>query len=309
MAILFHSPWDNADQWLAALRAALPNDEIRVWPDVGARSEIDFAMVWQIPQGVLADFPNLLGIASLGAGVDALVADPDLPRNIPITRLVDPLMADRMAEYVCATVLHYHLGLDIYQEQQGRGHWQRHPTTDARDRSIALLGLGQMGQCCARRLGGLGFDLLGWSRRAKEITGVRCSHGPHRLHQVLASADIAVLLLPLTVETMDLMDQAALDAMAPGSYLINCSRGEIVVEADLIAALDSGHLAGATLDAFRAEPLAPDHPLWRQPKIRTTPHIASLSAPGTAALILAEQVHRARNHRLQNDLVVIENGY
>ncbi len=309
MAILFHSPWDNADQWLAALRAALPKDEIRVWPDVGARSEIDFAMVWQIPPGVLAGFPNLLGIASLGAGVDALVADPDLPRNIPITRLVDPLMADRMAEYVCATVLHYHLGLDIYQEQQERAHWQRHQTTDAPGRTIALLGLGQMGQRCAHHLGGLGFDLLGWSRRAKEITGVRCSHGLSRLHQVLASADIAVLLLPLTVETTNLMDRAAISAMAPGSYLINCSRGEIVVEDDLIAALDGGHLAGATLDAFRAEPLAPDHPLWRHPKIRITPHIASLSAPATAALILAEQVHQARNHRLRQDLVVIDDGY
>ncbi len=309
MAILFHSPWDNADQWLSALRAALPDDEIRVWPDVGPVEEIDFVFVWQIPHGVLATFPNLLGIASLGAGVDALVADPGLPRHVPITRLLDPLMADRMAEYVCATVLHHHLGLDVYGEQQSREHWQRHPTRDARDRTVALLGLGQMGQRCAQRLGVLGFDLLGWSRSARQIDGVRCSHGPEQMQQVLERAEIVVLLLPLTARTANLMDSAAFNAMPRGGYLINCSRGEAVVEDDLIAALDSGHLAGATLDAFRAEPLAPGHPLWRHPKVRVTPHIASLSEARTAALILAEQVRRARNHQPLENLVDTETGY
>ncbi|MDA1099770.1 MAG: glyoxylate/hydroxypyruvate reductase A [Proteobacteria bacterium] len=309
MAILFHSPWDNADQWLAALRMALPDDEIRVWPAVGAPEEIDFAMVWQIPHGVLAGFPNLLAIASLGAGVDALVADPDLPRHVPITRLLDPLMADRMAEYVCAAVLHHHLGLDVYAEQQGREQWRRQPARDARDRSVALLGLGQMGQRCAHRLGGLGFNLLGWSRRARKIDGVRCSHGPDRLHRLLAMADIAVVLLPLTAQTTNLMDQAAFDLMRRGSYLINCSRGEIVVEDELIAALDDGRLAGATLDAFRVEPLAAGHPLWRHARVRVTPHIASLSAPATAALILADQVRRARTGQPQQDLVDVRHGY
>jgi glyoxylate/hydroxypyruvate reductase A len=294
---------------LAALRAALPDDEIRVWPDVGPVAEIDFAFVWQIPHGVLAAFPNLLAIASLGAGVDALVADPDLPRDVPITRLLDPLMADRMAEYVCAGVLHHHLGLDVYGEQQGREHWQRHPTRDAGERRVALLGLGQMGQRCAQRLGALGFDLLGWSRSPRQIHGVRCNHGPNGLVHVLAAAEIAVLLLPLTARTTNLMDFTAFNAMPRGACLINCSRGEIVVEADLIAALDSGQLAGATLDAFAEEPLPPGHALWRHPKVRLTPHIASLSEASTAALILADQVRRARNHEPLRDLVDIGNGY
>ncbi|MDP6691913.1 MAG: glyoxylate/hydroxypyruvate reductase A [Alphaproteobacteria bacterium] len=309
MAILFYCPWDNSDQWLAALRSALPDDDFRVWPDVGDPEEIDFAMVWKIPPGVLAGFPNLLAIASLGAGVDALVDDPDLPRNVPVTRLVDPLMADRMAEYVCATVLHHHLGLDNYGLQQSRKHWQRHPTTDARDRTVALLGLGQMGQRCAQRLAALGFNLLGWSRSAREIAGIRCSHGLEALKDVLRQAEIAVLLLPLTERTVNLMDQATFSAMPEGGYLINCSRGECVVEDDLLAALDSGHLAGATLDAFRDEPLAAHSPLWRHPKVRITPHIASLSAAGTAAPILADQVRRARGGQPVADRVDIDNGY
>ena len=309
MAILFHCPWDNADQWLAALRAALPRDEFRVWPDVGAAEEIDFAMVWQIPHGVLAQFPNLLAISSLGAGVDDLVRDPDLPRNVPISRLVDPLMADRMAEYVCAAVLHHHLGLDVYAEQQRREYWRRHQTTDARDRTVALLGLGRMGQCCAQRLGALGFNLLGWSRGAKEINGVQCSHGDSRLDQVLGAAEIVVVLLPLTEQTTNLMDKVAFNAMPRGAYLINCSRGEIVVEDQLLAALENGRLGGATLDAFAEEPLPSGHPLWGHEKVRVTPHIASLSAPGTAAMILADQVRRARNRQRLEDLINIEDGY
>ena len=309
MAILFHCPWDNADEWLAALQGALPNDEFRTWPEMGEPEEIDFAIVWKLPHGVLATLPNLLAISSLGAGVDDLVADPDLPRRIPIARLVDPLMADRMAEYVCANVLHHHLGLDTYAEQQSRQYWRRNAAADARHRTVALLGLGQMGRRCAQRLGALGFNLVGWSRSPKEINGVQCTHGIDRLDTVLQEADIAVVLLPLTEQTIDVMDKVAFNAMPRGSFLINCSRGEVIVEEHLIAALDSGRLAGATLDAFREEPLPAGHPLWSHPKIRVTPHIASLSAADTGALILADQVRKARNRQRMSDLIDVEHGY
>ena len=323
MAILFHCPWDNADAWLAALQHDLPHDEFRIWPDLdgpdGDASDIDFAFVWKLPHGVLASLPTLVGIASLGAGVDALLGDPDLPRDVPITRLVDPLMTDRMAEYVTATVLHHHLGLDVYDRQGAEKQWQRNRTTDAPDRTVALFGLGQMGERCAQRLRALGFDLVGWSRTAKEISGVHCLHGAEGFEEALAAAEIAVLLLPLTAETENLMNAAAFAAMPQGAYVINCSRGEVVVNEDLIAALDSaqpnsrqpngGHLAGATLDAFAVEPLAPDSPLWTHPKIRITPHIAALSAAATAAPILAAQVRRARDGEAMHDVVNVDGGY
>jgi len=323
LAILFHCPWDNAAAWLAALEHDLPHDEFRTLSDLtgsgGDVAEIDFAFVWKLPHGVLATLPNLKGIASLGAGVDALLSDPDLPAGVPITRLVDPLMKDRMAEYVTATVLHHHLGLDVYDRQGATQQWQRNRTTDASDRTVALFGLGQMGERCAKRLRALGFDLVGWSRSAKEISGVHCLHGPDGFEEALAAAEIAVLLLPLTADTEGLMNAAAFAAMPPGSYVINCSRGEVVVNEDLIAALDNGdpnsrhpndgHLAGATLDAFAVEPLAPDSPLWAHPNIRITPHIAALSAAATAAPILAAQVHRARNGEPMHDVVDVAGGY
>lgn len=309
MAILFHCPWNTADQWLAAFQAAMPNDEFRIYPDLGKVEEIDVAMVWRLPHGVLSGLPNLLGVCSLGAGVDALLEDPDLPRNIPIARLVDPLMMDRMAEYVCAAVLHHHLGFDDYNEQQTRQFWQRNPTTDARDRTVALLGMGQMGQRCAERLGALGFKLIGWSRGPKKIDGVKCFHGWEQLDGVLQAASIVVILLPSTKQTINLFDRAALNAMQKDAFLINCSRGEIVVEDDLISALDSGHLSGATLDAFRREPLPYGHPLWKHSKICVTPHIASLSAPDTAAVILADQLRCIRNRQSVANTVNFEQGY
>ena len=309
MAILFHCPWDNSDQWLAALQGALPNDEFRIYPNLGEVEEIDFAMVWQLPHGVLSGLPNLLGVCSLGAGVDALVEDPDLPRNIPIARLVDPLMMDRMAEYVCAVVLRHHLGLDVYNEQQNRQIWRRNPTTDARDRTVALLGMGQMGRCCAERVGALGFKVIGWSRGPKKMDGVECFHGRDRLDGVLQASSIVVILLPSTEQTINLIDKVALNAMPKDAILVNCSRGEIVVDDDLISALDSGHLRGATLDAFRQEPLPSGHPFWQHPKICVTPHIASLSAPDTAALILADQLHCTRNRQRVANTVKLEQGY
>ena len=309
MAILFHCPWENADEWLAALRSAMPRDEIRVWPNVGDAEEIDFALVWQIPHGELGAFPGLLGISSLGAGVDGLLTDPELPANVQIARLVDPLMADRMAEYVCGNVLYYHLGHDRYAEQQRFGRWRRRPHVDARDRFIGLLGLGHLGRRCAERLGEFGFNLLGWSRGPKEIRGVHCLHGNDRLDEVLERAGILVVLLPLTIDTENLLDKVAFNVMPRGAYLINCSRGEIVDEEHLVAALDSERLAGATLDACREEPLPADHPLWKHPKIRITRHVASLSEPVTGALILAEQVRRARRRQRLVDVVEVARGY
>ena len=158
MAVLFHCPWDNADEWLAALQQAMPREEFRVWPALGNTAEIDFAMVWELPAGELRRLSNLVGISSLGAGVDGILGDPSLPNGVPIARLVDPLMAERMAEYVCGSVLHYHLNHDAYERQQRSRRWQRLAHKDAKDRTVGILGLGHLGQTVARRLRGLGTD-------------------------------------------------------------------------------------------------------------------------------------------------------
>ncbi|MBM3489195.1 MAG: glyoxylate/hydroxypyruvate reductase A [Alphaproteobacteria bacterium] len=292
MAILFHTPWANAADWLAGFRAALPEHEIRVWPETGKPEEVAFALLWQFPPGELGRFPRLRGIASLGAGVDRLLNDPSRPADVPVTRLADPLLADRMAEYVVAAVLHGHLDLDGYATQQRDALWQRRPYRDASRRPIGMLGLGLMGRRSAERLAAFRFPILGWSRRQQRIPGIDCRSGEDGLRAVLAAAEILVLQLPATRETNGLLSAARLALLPRGAVLINPARGELLDEAALLDALDSGRLAGATLDCFATEPLPKDSRLWRHPKVSITPHIASLSEPATGVALLAAECRR-----------------
>lgn len=309
MAVIFHSPWDNADEWLAALKAELPGEDIRRWPDTGNADEIDFALVWQLPEGALRSFPNLKGISSLGAGVDGLMADPTLPEGVPVARLVDPVMTGRMAEYVAGSVLHYHLKFDLYAEQQRQTLWQREMPVDAPERRVGILGLGELGQAAAKMLHGIGFAVSGWSRSPREIPGIDCRHGPDGLDAVLSECEIIVLLIPRTPETAGLIDAQRIAAMRDGAYLINCARGELIVDDDLLAALSSGKLAGFTLDVARSEPLPAEHLFWTHPKVRITPHSSAISEMSTSVRILAAQVRRIRAGEPLQHLVDTTAGY
>lgn len=309
MAVIFHSPWDNADEWLDALRAEMPGEDIRRWPDAGNPDEIDFALVWQLPDGVLRSFPNLVGISSLGAGVDGLMADPTLPEGVPVARLVDPVMTGRMAEYVTGSVLHYHLKFDLYAEQQRQTVWRREMPLDAPDRRVAILGLGELGQAAAKMLHSIGFAVSGWSRSPRNIPGVDCHHGSEGLDTVLADNDIIVLLIPRTPETTGLIDAKRIAGMRDGAYLINCARGELIVDDDLLAALSGGKLAGFTLDVARTEPLPAKHPFWRHPKVRVTPHSSAISEISSGARILADQVRRAQRGEPLLHTVDVRAGY
>jgi len=309
VAVLFHCPWENADEWFDALGAAMPGEDIRRWPDVGDPADIDFAIVWQMPDGVLRGFANLKAISSMGAGVDGLMADPTLPEGIPVGRLVDPLMAARMAEYVCATVLYYHLQHDTYAVQAAEQVWYRHAARDAPDRRVGILGLGSLGLTAAKALAGLGFSVAGWSRTPRDEPGIDTFAGLKGLEAVLRQSEILVVLLPRTPDTVDLLDAAAFAAMPQGGYLINCARGEIVVDEALLTALDAGQLAGATLDVMRQEPLPKGHPFWRHPNVRVTPHVSSLSDPTSGTRILAEQVRRVRRGEPMEHTVDTGRGY
>ena len=308
MAILFHCPWPNAEEWRRRVAEALPEAELRAWPEIGAADEIEFAMVWQLPQGELAKLPNLKGVCALGAGVDALLRDPALPA-VPIARLVDPLMAERMAEYVVGHALRHHLRTDDYVAQQRAGIWRRLPYKDAGARAVGVLGLGALGRRAAERLAAQGFRVLGWSRAAKQVAGVACFHGADGLLALARQAEILICLLPLTADTRGILNARLFAELPQGAALINVARGGHLVEADLLAALDSGRLSGATIDVFAQEPPAPEHPFWRHPKILVTPHVSSLSEPRTAAAILAEQYRRAMRGEKMRDLVDPAAGY
>lgn len=308
MAILFHCPWENAEEWRRRIAEALPDAELRSWPELGEPGEIDFAMVWQPPRGELAKLPALKGVCALGAGVDALLRDPALP-DAPIARLVDPLMAERMAEYVVGQALRHHLRTDEYAAQQRAGMWRRLPYKDAGARTVGVLGLGALGRRAAERLAAQGFRVLGWSRTARQVAGVACLQGAAALDALAREAEILVCLLPLTAETRGLLDARLFARLPDGAALINVARGAHLVEADLLAALDSGKLSGATVDVFAEEPPPTEHPFWRHPKILVTPHVSSLSEPRTGAAILAEQYRRAMRGEPMRDLVDPAAGY
>ncbi|HEY4136101.1 MAG TPA: glyoxylate/hydroxypyruvate reductase A [Alphaproteobacteria bacterium] len=310
MALLFYSASDNKADWRAALARAMPNEELRLWPDMGAPGDIEFAIVWKPQAGLLAGLPNLKAILSLGAGIDHLTSDPQLPRHLPLVRLIDPPLTAQMSEYVVMNVLRHHRRMPDYARQQAEGRWAPLlPPPMAARRRVGVMGIGVLGADALDKLKPFGFPLRGWARSAHAIPGVDCFHGDAGLLPFLEGCDILVCLLPLSAETRGILDAKRLKALPAGAAVINAARGAHAVAADLIAALDSGQLSGATLDVFDPEPLPADHPLWRHPKVTITPHAASWTIPETAALIMAASVAALRAGRKPPGLVDLSVGY
>jgi glyoxylate/hydroxypyruvate reductase A len=239
-------------------------------------------------------------------GVEKLLADPALPRGVALARLVDPGMVAAMSETVLAHVLDWHRHLYAYRAYQQSGRWQRIEQRLASDRTIGLLGMGELGSDAARKLHALGFRLAGWSRRAKALPGVQSFT---TLDAMLPACDVLVCLLPLTAQTQGVLNARAFSLMKPGGCVINLARGGHVVRADLLRALDSGRLAHAYLDVFETEPLPPADAFWRHPGITVTPHIAALTEPRTALPKLVENIERVRRGEPPLNLVDVVAGY
>lgn len=309
MTLLFVSKTDDAGQWREMLKRALPDLDMRVWPKIGHAEDIRFALVWKAEPGILAALPNLEFIQSLGMGVDHIFADPELPDGVPVARLIDPDLVRQMSEYVLATALHHHRRLDEYDRLQQTGEWRRLAMPDTATTRIGILGLGEIGAPLARLFTELGFAVAGWSRAEKTIPGVESFCAEAGLPDFLARTDILVCLLPLTPATRDILDKAAFAKLPKGAYVINLARGLHVVEEDLLAAIESGHLSGAALDVFRTEPLPKDHPFWAHPKIRVTPHIAGITNPASAVAQVAENIRRVREGKKPLNLVDRTRGY
>jgi len=294
---MFLSAEDPADVWREELTRRLPDLDFRVWPEaVGDPAEIEVALVWGAPRGELGRYPNLKAILSLGAGIDRMLEDPDLPA-VPIARMVDPSLTRTMAEYVLLAVLRHHREFDRYEREQRARRWAYAFPPHPGERRVGIMGLGELGAAAAKLVSGHGFAVLGWSRSPKAIDAVTSYAGRDELPTFLHRSDILVCLLPLTAETRGILDAELFAGLPHGAYVINVGRGEHLVEHDLLAALGSGHLAGATLDVFRSEPLPPDSPLWTEERILITPHVASYASPATAADGVAENIRRARAGR------------
>ncbi len=310
MILLFSSKGDDSEPWRAALTEHIPELDFRVWPHgVGDPADIEFALVWAPKPGEMRRYPNLRAILSLGAGVDHILGDPDLPPGVPIVRLVDRGLTRGMVEYVVHRVLHYHREFDLYARLQQERRWQTRRSPDPAGRRVGILGLGHIGRACAAALLGFGFPIAGWSRTPKDVPGVESFHGGEGLMPFLGRTDILVCLLPLTAETAGIIDARALAALPEGAFLINAARGGHLVDEDLLAALDRRHLAGATLDVFHDEPLPEDHPFWRHPMVAVTPHMASITDTATAAQEVAANMRRIEAGETPHHVVDPKRGY
>ncbi len=293
MGLWFFSPLDDPAAWTAALRRELPDLEITTGPRPRHPERCRFALVDRPPPGALAALPRLEAIFSLAAGVDGLLADPTLPADLPLCRMVDPALAETMADYAQLAVLRVHRGFDGFARDQRTARWGKALPRRAREVGVAVLGLGEIGGVVARRLAGCGYRVTGWSRAPKSIANVATFAGFDALGATVEEAEIVIAILPATAATRDLFDAAFFRAMRPGAHFVNIGRGDQLVEGDLLDALDQGRLGGATLDVFKEEPLPAEHPFWRHPSILVTPHIAGSTLPETGAAAVAAQLRRA----------------
>ena len=270
----------------------------------------DYALVWKPPAAMLRGRTDLKAIFNLGAGVDAILQLGDaLPAGVPVVRLDDAGMGLQMAEFVAHAVLRYFRRLDDYARQNQQQIWRSLMPYEKKDFSVGVLGLGVLGNRIIDALRGFDFPLNGWSRSQKNLPGVSCYAGQDQLDQFLSASRVLVVILPLTTETEDLLDKAKLVQLPKGAYVINVARGAHLIEADLLDLIQQGHIAGATLDVFREEPLPPAHPFWQEPRITITPHISALTMRDESARQIAEKIKALQNGLPIAGLVDQSRGY
>ena len=245
------------------------------------------------PGGPVQDFTPFTrckAVMNLWAGVETIVANPTLTQ--PLTRMVDEGLSVGMSEWVTGHAMRHHLDMDL-DILRTPGDWSPHVPPLARERPVTILGLGELGQAAARMLSGLGFPITGWSRTPKAVAGITCLSGEDGLIAALETAQILVLLLPDTPATRNIVNSDTLALLPRGAVILNPGRGTLIDDDALLAALDSGHIAHATLDVFRQEPLPAEHPYWAHPRVTVTPHIAAETRPETAARVIAENIRRS----------------
>lgn len=299
--------WDEAIARLSSVRG------VRVWPYLEDPAEIEYAIVWKPPQGALRGLPNLRVIFSMGAGVDHLVGDPDLP-DVPIVRFVADDLTEHMSEYVLHHVLLHHRRHLDYAAQQARKEWQPLPQPAARQVRVGVMGCGVLGSNAASKLAAIGFQTSGWSRTRKAIPGVACYAGSEEFLAFLGVTDILICLLPLTPQTRGLLGAKLIAAMAsdgalPGRVIINAGRGGLQNEDEILAALHHGALWAASLDVFETEPLPESSPLWTHPRVVITPHNAAVSNPDALFDYVLAQIEQFERGEGLDNVVDLQRGY
>ena len=298
MAIVLIAPQkNNLAYWQENLSREIIHRKLEVpvwiWPEVPKPEEVKMAVVWKHPRHSLYEFPNLQLISSMGAGVDHILQDKEMPEEWKVSRIVDPQLTRSMSNYLLAAVLSYHKRLGDYPLLQERKKWG-YSDEPERKLQVGVLGMGELGTDIAQKLSALGFPVSGYSNSPKEIEGVVSFAGKAQLNPFLRQVNVLICLLPLTTQTRGFLNLGLFENCQPGTFLINVARGEHLVEEDLLLALEKGYFGSALLDVFKQEPLPESHPFWSHPSIIITPHIASITQPDAAIPQIIENYRRLR---------------
>ena len=299
----------NPDAWIKALHENQNDIEVEVYPDISNKEKVEYALVWNHPPGVFKEFPNIKVIASMGAGVDHIMRDPELPENVKVTRIVDEQLAKDMAEFVLALVLNKLRNLSLHQHLEQQREWKPKSYQRIEEVKIGIMGMGELGSTVGKKLTENGFSVNGWSNSKKDLDNIKVYAGREELDPFLAESDILICLLPLTPDTENILDKNLFRKLPENAFLINVARGNHLVEKDLIEMIDSEHLSGAALDVFRKEPLPEDHPFWNHPKIQVTPHIASVTKPDSVVSQVLGNYERMKNKEELQNVVDKGRGY
>lgn len=292
--------------WVQGVQAALPKARVSVWAP-GA-PQADMAIAWAPPQAFIDEQPGLQALFNIGAGVDALL-QLRLPQGLKVVRLDDAGMSVQMAEYVCHAVIRHFREFAAYEADARMAQWSFRKPRSRADFAVGVMGLGVLGERVAQALRVFEFPVNGYSRSPKQIDGVRCFTGREQLSDFLRASRVLVNLMPLTPETENLLNRETLSQLQTGGYLINVARGRHLVDEDLIALIDSGHLAGATLDVFRTEPLPSGHPFWRHPHITVTPHSSARTMREQSIAQIARKIQALQRGEPVRGVVDARRGY
>lgn len=306
MSFLIVSSQRDPKDWVEALKAEAPDLDLEVYPEVKDRAKVEFVLSWKHPHGIYKDYPNLKVIASMGAGIDHIIEDPDIPEHIKITRVIDEQLTKDMSVFVLSLILDHLRNLSFHYCSK---EWNPRKYLRPEDVQVGIMGMGILGVGVAETLIRNHFNVTGWSRTKKEILGVTTFHGNGQLQEFLEDSGVLVNLLPLTSETKNILNKDLFQKLPEGAYVINVARGPHLVEEDLVEMIEKGHLSGAALDVFRKEPLPKDHPFWNNDKVRITPHIASVTLPKTVVPQILDNYRRMKEGKELENVVSREKEY
>ncbi len=309
MSLVIFSDTHKLQPWIDALSKSGPDIEILSHHDVVDKDKVQFALAWNHPKGIFKEFPNLKCISSMGAGVDHIMSDPDIPEHVQIVRIVDPLLSQDLAEFALTLIMNQMRGITQYHLLQQQRKWKKSMYSRISEVKIGVMGTGVIGNHVANFLQHCNFTVVGWGKNPSRESNYKRFHGMNQLDDFLQDLNFLVCLLPLTPETKGIFNKDLFTKLPQGAYVINLGRGLHVNDHDLIEMLNSNHLSGASLDVFEQEPLPEVHPFWSHPSIHITPHVASITTPTSVAPQIIENYRRVVNNEELLNTVNRDQGY